>query len=96
MKQMAQKAGGLQRGVRNRMRSVSKRVIAIAHALRHKGAEGELKRKKEYRQRLRLTRQILNDSQRVHGKSKLCPARVTAECADSASAWEPWRIRCAE
>jgi len=65
MKQIAQKAGGLKRGVRNRMRSVTKRVIAIAHALRHKGAEGELKRKKEYRQLLRLTRQILNDSQRV-------------------------------
>jgi IS5 family transposase len=65
MRQIAQKAGGLKRGVRNRMRSVTKRVIAIAQALRHKGAEGELKRKKEYRQLLRLTRQILNDSERV-------------------------------
>ena len=32
----------------------------------------------------------------VSGKSKLCPASVAAECADSASAWEPWRTRCAE
>src|SRR5439155_23530789 len=47
------------------MRSVSKRVIAIAQALRHKGTEGELERKAEYRQLLRLTRQILNDSRRV-------------------------------
>lgn len=60
-------AGGrkLQRRVRNRMRSVNKRVVAIATAGRHKGEQGELKRKKEYRQLLRLTRQILNDTRRV-------------------------------
>lgn len=75
MKQIAQKAGGLKRGVRNRMRSVTKRVIAIAHALRHKGAEGELKRKKEYRQLLRLTRQILNDSERVLQEVEALPSR---------------------
>jgi IS5 family transposase len=75
MKQIAQKAGGLKRGVRNRMRSVTKRVIAIAHALRYKGAEGELKRKKEYRQLLRLTRQILNDSQRVLREVETLPGQ---------------------
>jgi IS5 family transposase len=75
MKQIAQKAGGLKRGVRNRMRSVTKRVIAIAHALRYKGAEGELKRKKEYRQLLRLTRQILNDSERVLQEVEALPSR---------------------
>jgi IS5 family transposase len=75
MKQIARKAGGLQRGVRNRMRSVTKRVIAIAHALRHQGAEGELKRKKEYRQLLRLTRQILNDSQRVLEEVEALPGQ---------------------
>ena len=75
MKQIAQKAGGLKRGVRNRMRSVTKRVIAIAHALRYKGTEGELKRKKEYRQLLRLTRQILNDSERVLLEVEALPSR---------------------
>ena len=75
MKQIARKAGGLKRGVRNRMRSVTKRVIAIAHALRHQGAEGELKRKKEYRQLLRLTRQILNDSERVLEEVEALPGR---------------------
>ena len=62
MKKIEQKAGGLKRKIRNRMRSVTKKVIAIGLALRHKGTEGELKRKREYRQLLRLTRQILNDS----------------------------------
>jgi transposase, IS5 family len=75
MKQIAGKAGGLKRGVRNRMRSVSKRVIAIAQALRHKGTEGELKRQKEYRQLLRLTRQILNDSERVLQEVAALPGR---------------------
>jgi len=65
MKKIEQKAGGLKRQVRDRKRSMCKRVIAIAHALRHKGLEGEQKRKREYRQLLRLTRRILNDSNRV-------------------------------
>ena len=75
MKKIEQKMGGLKRKVRNRMRSVSKRVIAIAQALRHKGTEGELKRKQEYRQLLRLTRQILNDSRRVLQEVEALPSR---------------------
>jgi len=47
------------------MRSISKRVVAIAAASRHKGPEGEAKRKKQYRELLRYSRQILNDAKRV-------------------------------
>jgi len=65
MKKIEGKLGGLKKKVRNRMRSVSKRAVAIAQAMRHKGAEGEMKRQREYRELLRLTRQILNDTQRV-------------------------------
>ena len=54
---------------------MTKRVIAIAHALRHKGPEGELKRKKEYRQLLRVTRQILHDSRRVLQEVEALPPR---------------------
>ena len=75
IKKIEQKMGGLKRKVRNRMRSVSKRVIAIAQGLRHKGTEGELKRKQEYRQLLRLTRQILNDSRRVLQEVEALPSR---------------------
>src|SRR5712692_1365822 len=74
MKKIEQKTGGLKRKVRNRMRSVTKRVIAIGLALRHQGTEGELKRKREYRQLLRLTRQILNDSRRVLQEVEALPA----------------------
>jgi IS5 family transposase len=65
MKRIEAKTGKLKRRVRDRMRSVNKRVIAIATAGRYKGEAGEQKRKKEYRELLRLTRQILNDTRRV-------------------------------
>jgi IS5 family transposase len=65
MKKIETKAGKLKRKVRDRTRSVNRRVIAIATASRYKGEAGEQKRKKEYRDLLRLTRQILNDTKRV-------------------------------
>jgi IS5 family transposase len=68
MKRIETKAGTLKRKVRNRTRSVSKRVIAIATASRHKGPEGEAKRKKQYKELLRFSRQVLNDTKRVLGE----------------------------
>ena len=54
MKKIETQTGKLKRNVRNRMRSVNKRVIAIAFSARHKGEEGEERRKKHYRGLLRL------------------------------------------
>ena len=65
MKRIEKSGAKLKRGVRNRMRSVNKRVVAIATAGRHQGEQGELKRKNEYKKLLRLTRQILHDTSRV-------------------------------
>jgi transposase, IS5 family len=65
----------LKRRIRNRMRSVTKRVITIAHALRHKGPEGEEKRRAEYAQLLHTTRQILNDAKRVLDEVDHLPRR---------------------
>ena len=79
MKKIEGKAGGLKKKVRNRMRSVTKRVIAIGHALRHKGVEGEEKRKREYWQLVRSTRQILNDSRRVLHEVATLPPRPRGE-----------------
>ncbi len=76
MKKIGRKVGGLKKKVRNRMRSVTQRVIAIGYALRRKGTEGEEKRKKEYRELLRLTRQILNDSRRVLQEVEALPPRL--------------------
>jgi len=74
-KRIEQKVGGLQRKVRDRKRSVAKRVIAIAHALRHKGPAGEEKRKREYADLLRLTRQILKDARGVLQEVESLPPR---------------------
>jgi IS5 family transposase len=74
MQRIEGKVGSLKKKVRNRMRTVSKRVIAIAHALRHQGPEGELKRRREYRQLLRVTRQILHDSRRVLREVEALPS----------------------
>ena len=66
MKKIEQRAGGkLKRKVRNRTRSINQRVIAIATASRHKGPAGEEKRRKQYQELLRFSRQVLNDAQRV-------------------------------
>jgi transposase, IS5 family len=63
MKKVEKEVGGkLTRNVRNRTRSVNKRVIAIATASRHKGPEGEAKRRKQHRELLRYSRQVLNDA----------------------------------
>jgi IS5 family transposase len=75
MKKIERKAGGLKRKIRDRKRSVTKRVIAIAHALRHKGPEGEEKRKREYGELLQLTRQILGDTQKVLEEVRGFPRR---------------------
>lgn len=76
MKKIEKRADGkLQRKVRDRTRSVNKRVIAIATASRHKGPAGEEKRRKEYKELLRYSRQILNDTRRVIAEVEEMPAR---------------------
>jgi IS5 family transposase len=75
MKKSEQKAGGLKKKIRDRKRSVIKRVITLGHALRHKGPEGEQKRKREYRELLQITQRILGDARRVMEEVGLLPRR---------------------
>lgn len=75
MKKIETRAGQLKRQVRNRTRSISKRVIAIAMASRHKGPEGEAQRKKQYKELLRFSRQVLNDAKRVIAEVEDMPAQ---------------------
>jgi len=65
MKKIELKAGGLKRKVRDRMRSVRKRVLAIALSTRHLGPEGAARRKKQYGELLSLTRKTVNQAQRI-------------------------------
>src|SRR4051794_36016338 len=76
MKKIEQRSQGkLKRKVRNRMRSVNKRVRAIAMASRQKGAAGEERRKQSYRELLRLSHQLLNEAKRVAREVEQLPAK---------------------
>ena len=65
VQRIAAAAGGLKTKVRDRMRSVRKKVVGMAIAARRKGAAGEEQRKGLYKGLLRLTRQIVNQANRV-------------------------------
>src|SRR5271155_3231631 len=63
MKKVEKATGGLKRRIRNRMRSVNKKVIAIALAGRLKGPEGEERRVERYRELVSLTRKIVHQAE---------------------------------
>src|SRR5467141_2814247 len=75
MKKIEKKTGGLRKKIRDRMRSVTKRVIAIALAGRAPGTEAEERRRKEYAGLLTLTRKILNQTQGVLGETQKLSSR---------------------
>ena len=65
MKKVEKAAGGLKKRIRNRMRSVNKKVIAIALAGRRKGPQGEERRVERYRELVSLTRKIVHQAEGV-------------------------------
>jgi len=75
MKKIESKSGGLKRKVRDRMRSIGKRVLAIALSTRLLGPAGEERRKRQYRELLSLTRKVMNQAQRVLAEVKQVPGR---------------------
>lgn len=68
MKKLEQSTGGLVSRVRNRLRTVRKKVLAIALAARQKGAAGEEKRRNIYKGLLSVTRKIVHQAKRVIGE----------------------------
>ena len=58
-------SGGLKKRIRDRMRRVSKKVMAIALGGRLKGPEGEERRVERYRERVSLTRKIVHQAEGV-------------------------------
>ena len=64
----ASKRGGLKAKIRNRMRTVKKRVLEIALAARQKGPQGEERKKTAYRRLLSATRKIVNQAERVRAE----------------------------
>src|ERR1700677_736143 len=75
MKKIKSKSGGLKSKVRDRMRSIRKRVLAIALSTRLLGPAGEERRKRQYRELLSLTRKVMNQAQRVLEEVQQVPRR---------------------
>src|ERR1700689_4647394 len=78
MKKMKSKSGGLKSKGGDRMRSIRKRVLAIALSTRLLGPPGEERRKRQYRELLSLTRKVMNQAQRVLVEVKQAPRRRRA------------------
>jgi IS5 family transposase len=68
MKKIEHCAQGLVGSVRNRMRSVRKKVVASAIAARQRGAAGEAKRRPLYKGLLSVTRKIVHQAKRMLGE----------------------------
>jgi IS5 family transposase len=64
----ASKRGGLKTKVRDRMRSVQRRVLEIALAARQKGPQGEERKKSAYRRLVSLARKVANQADRVRAE----------------------------
>ena len=60
-----EKAGGLKQRIRDRMRTVKKRVVAIALATRQTGPQREERQRQQYAELLTVTRRILNQAKGV-------------------------------
>lgn len=65
MKKVETAVGGLAQGVRDRMRTVKKKVVGIAISSRRKGPEGEKQRRQLYQKLLTVTRRVVNQAKRV-------------------------------
>ena len=77
--QVEKATGGLKKRIRDRMRSVNKKVMAIALAGRQKGPEGEERRVERYRELLSLTRKILHQAKGVLGEMQDLRSRRQAQ-----------------
>ena len=74
-RRIAEAVGGLKTQVRDRMRSIKRKVVAIAIAARQKGTAGEEKRKKIYRGLVSAVRKMRNQARRVQAEIKEMSAR---------------------
>ena len=79
MKKVEKAAGGLKKRIRNRMRSVNKKVIAIALGGAREGAGGEERRVERYRELVSLTRKIVHQAEGVLQEMQHLPRRRQAQ-----------------
>jgi len=79
MKKVAAAVGGLQERVRDRMRSVRKKVVGVAIAARRQGEAGVEQRRGLYKGLLRLSRKIVNQASRVAKEVGTLPRQTQAK-----------------
>ena len=65
MKRVAARVGGLTKRVRDRMRTIRKKVVGIAVSSRQKGSQGDERRRKLYGELLTLARKVVRQAGRV-------------------------------
>jgi IS5 family transposase len=79
MKKVASTVGELKEKVRDRMRSVRKKVVSVAIAARCKGEAGEQQRRGLYKGLLSLSRKIVNQAGRVAKEVATLPKKTQAK-----------------
>ena len=82
VKRIAAAAGGLKTKVRDRMRTVRKKVMGVAIAARRKGEAGVKQRKGLYKGLLRVTRQMVNQASRVAKEGAALPRKTQSKVQD--------------
>jgi IS5 family transposase len=65
MKRVGQAMGGLKTKLRNRMRTIRKKALAIALSARQKDERAEQRRQQSYRELVAATRNVVNQAKRV-------------------------------
>ncbi len=78
MKKISGTVGGMKERVRDRMRSVRKKVVAVAIAARRKGEAGNQQRRGLYKGLLSLSRKIVNQAERVAQEVAALPRKTRA------------------
>jgi len=78
MKKVEKATSGLKKRIRDRMRSVNKKVLAIALAGRRKDSDGEERRIQRYRELVSLTRKILHQAEGVLEETQKVSSRRQA------------------
>lgn len=81
MKKAEAAVGGLTQQVRDRMRTVRRKVVAIAISARRQGPEGEKQRKKHYEKLVEVTGQVVNQARRVCQQVQQMSARKRVKAA---------------
>jgi transposase, IS5 family len=79
MKKVASTVGELKEKVRDRMRSVRKKVVSVAIAARRQGEAGEQQRRGLYKGLLSLSRKIVNQAGRVAKEVATLPKKAQAK-----------------